>query len=91
MTKQELVEAVHAQAGDGLTKKVTADVVDAVFRTVASNISAGGKVALAGFGTFTVKVRAARQGRNPRTKDPIDLPATKVVGFKAASSLKDSR
>lgn len=90
MTKQELIEAVHAKAGAELTRKATGDVVDAVFSAVANSIRADGKFYMPGFGTFQVKTRAARTGRNPRTKQPIEIPATKTVGFKAAAGLKDT-
>ncbi len=90
MTKSELIEAVHAKAGGELTRKATGEVVEAVFAAVASSIQADGKFFMPAFGTFQVKERAARTGRNPRTKMPIKIEATKTVGFKAATDLKNS-
>jgi len=88
MTKQELIEAVHAKAGGELTRKATGEVVEAVFDAVKSSIKDDGKFYMPGFGTFQLKERAARTGRNPRTKKPIKIAATKTVGFKAATALK---
>lgn len=88
MTKQDLIEAVHAKAGGDLTRKATGEVVEAVFAAVAASIKNDAKFYMPGFGTFQVKERAARTGRNPRTKKPIKIAATKTVGFKAASDLK---
>ena len=90
MTKQELIEAVHAKAGGELTRKATGEVVDAVFTAVAGSIKDDGKFYMPNFGTFQVKERAARTGRNPRTKKPIKIEATKTVGFKAATALKEN-
>ena len=61
----------------------------AVFGTIEDELSAGGKVQLVGFGTFSVKDRAERTGRNPQTQEPITIPATKVPAFKAGKGLKD--
>lgn len=90
MTKQELIEAVHAKAGGELTRKATGEVVEAVFDAVKASIKDDGKFYMPEFGTFQLKERAARTGRNPRTKKPIKIEATKTVGFKAATALKGS-
>ena len=90
MTKQELVDSVNEAAGEGLTRKTTADVIDATFKTVIKSIQDDGKFFMPSFGTFSIKSRAARTGRNPRTGDKIDIPASKTVGFKAATALKES-
>ena len=90
MTKQELVDRVHANAGHGLTRKLTGEVVDQIFKSIAQSIQDDGKFYLPGFGTFQVKERASRTGRNPRTGNEIEIPASKSVTFKAAQALKES-
>jgi DNA-binding protein HU-beta len=88
MNKAELIEAVSAQAG--LQKADATRAVDAVFETITSALKSGDSVALLGFGTFVVKGRAARAGRNPRTGETIEIAASKVPGFKAGKGLKDA-
>ncbi len=89
MTKAELVDAVHDAAGvPDLTKKKTAEIVDAVFEALKGAIAEDGRFAFPGFGTFAVKERQARTGHNPRSGDVIDIPASKTVGFKPAPALK---
>lgn len=88
MTKAELMEAVYAATGEGLTRKAVADVIDSIFDTIATSITDDGKYYMPKFGTFTLKHRAARTGRNPRTGEAIQIPASKTVGFKVASDLK---
>jgi len=88
MTKAELIGAVAADGGDGLSKKAVEDIVDSVFNQMAGAIASDGRFAYPGFGTFTVKERAARTGRNPQTGKSIQIPASKNVGFKAAPGLK---
>lgn len=92
MTKQELVERVHVEAGDGLSRKATAEVIDAMFKSIIDglNNSDPKKFFYPGFGTFQVKDRKARVGRNPRTGDPIQIPASRTVTFKPAAALKAS-
>ena len=89
MTKAELIEKVYDRAGD-LTKKQTADLVDGVFDALSDAIRTGGRFTYPGFGTFTVKDRAARDGRNPQTGEPIKIAASRTVGFKPAPKFKDS-
>ncbi len=89
MTKAELLNAVSAKV-EGLTKKQTSDVVDAVFTALSEAIREGARFSYPGFGTFTVKERAARDGRNPRTNEPIKIKASKTVSFKAAPKLKEA-
>lgn len=72
-----------------MTKKEAAAVVDTVFDTIAESLKDGAKVDITGFGKFEVKTRAARTGINPQTKEQIQIPATKVPGFKASKGLKD--
>ena len=88
MNKTELIAAVAEKTG--LTKKDAERVVNATFETVTASLAKGEKVAVAGFGNFEVKAREARIGRNPRTKETIEIPATKLPAFKAAKALKDA-
>ena len=87
MTKVELINAVAAKTG--LTKKDSEKAVSAVFGTIADTLKAGDKVSLVGFGTFDVKTRASREGINPRTKEKIQIAASKLPTFKAGKALKD--
>jgi DNA-binding protein HU-beta len=88
VNKGELIDAVAAGMK---TSKSQADcAVNAVFDAVAKGLKKGGKVAIAGFGTFEVRKRKARAGRNPRTGATIQIKASKGVGFKAGKALKDS-
>ena len=88
MTKAELIDNVH-KAISGRSKKETAGIVQATFDALAKAIKEG-RFSYPGFGTFNVKQRAERQGRNPRTGQPITIPASKTVSFKAAPKFKDS-
>ena len=88
MNKTELVAAVAAKAE--LSKKDAEAAVHAVFDSVKDALAEGDKVSLIGFGTFSVKTRAARTGLNPRTKETIEIPESKVPAFKAGSALKDA-
>ena len=88
MNKTELIAAVAESAG--LSKKDTERVVNAALDTITTALCKGEKVQISGFGTFEVKDREARVGRNPHTKEAIEIPATKVPGFKASKTLKDN-
>ena len=88
MNKTELIAAVAQSSG--LTKKDTERIVNAALDTIAASLCQGEKVQLSGFGTFEVKAREARIGRNPHTKEAIDIPATNVPVFKASKALKDT-
>ena len=88
MNKTELVAAVAAKAE--LSKKDAEAAVNAVFDSVKDALAEGDKVSLIGFGTFSVKTRAARTGLNPRTKETIEIPESKVPAFKSGSALKDA-
>ena len=88
MNKTELVAAVAAKAE--LSKKDAEAAVNVVFDSVKDALAEGDKVSLIGFGTFSVKTRAARTGLNPRTKETIEIPESKVPAFKAGSALKDA-
>jgi DNA-binding protein HU-beta len=88
MNKAELIEAVAADAN--LSKADAGRAVDAVVDSISSALSKGQQVAVVGFGTFSVKHRAARSGRNPRTGETIQIKASNVPGFKAGKALKDA-
>ena len=88
MNKGELIDAVAGSAG--LSRADATKAVDAVLDSVTGALQSGGSVSLVGFGTFSVKSRAARTGRNPRTGEPIQIAASKVPGFKAGKALKDA-
>ncbi len=92
MTKSELINKVHARAADSdieLTKKATGELLDIIFHVVAGSINDDQRFSYPNFGTFTVKHRKAREGRNPRTGKPIKIPASYTVAFKPAPNLKD--
>lgn len=88
MNKSELSARVAEAASMSRTEADTA--VSAMFSTIADALAAGETVAIAGFGTFITRGRAARQGRNPRTGDSIAIPASNVPGFKAGKALRDA-
>ena len=88
MNKTELIAAVAEKTG--LTKKDAERVVNATFETVTASLTKGEKVAVSGFGNFEVKAREARVGRNPRTKETIQIPATRLPAFKASKALRDA-
>ncbi|MBO5078315.1 MAG: HU family DNA-binding protein [Oscillospiraceae bacterium] len=88
MNKTELIAAVAAKAG--LTKKDAERVVNATIESITESLVKGDKVNVSGFGIFEVKAREARVGRNPRTKETIQIPATKLPAFKASKTLKDA-
>ena len=87
MNKTDLIAAVAQSAG--LTKKDTERVLNAAFDAMTAALVEGEKVQLSGFGTFEAKEREARIGRNPHTKEAIEIPATRVPAFKASKALKD--
>lgn len=87
MNKTELIAAVAAKTG--ITKKDAENIVSVTFDTIAQELFKGEKVQVSGFGIFEVKHREARVGRNPHTKEAIEIPASKVPAFKAAKALKD--
>ncbi len=87
MSKNELISAIAEKAG--ITKKDADRILSATLETITAELVAGNKVQLSGFGIFEVKERAARTGRNPRTKQTIQIPAARIPGFKASKTLKD--
>ena len=88
MNKGELVDAVAGSAG--LSRSDATKAVDGVLDAISNTLKNGGSVSLVGFGTFSVKARAARMGRNPRTGEAIHIAASNVPGFKAGKGLKDA-
>lgn len=88
MNRTELVAAVAEKTG--LTKKDAERVVCATMDTITESLVKGEKVQLSGFGIFEVKEREARVGRNPRTKESIQIPASRQPAFKASKTLKDA-
>ncbi|MDM7858716.1 nucleoid-associated protein HU-beta [Thiopseudomonas acetoxidans] len=88
MNKSELIEKVAASAD--IPKAVAGRALDAVITTITQALQEGDSVVLVGFGTFAVKDRAARTGRNPQTGKTIQIAAAKVPGFKAGKALKDA-
>ena len=88
MNKAGLIEAVAGAAN--LSKADAGRAVDAVVSSIASTLQAGDSVSIVGFGTFSVKHRAARTGRSPRTGESVQIAARNVPGFKAGKALKDA-
>lgn len=88
MTKVELIAAVAESAG--LTKKDAEKAVTSTIDAITDSLKNGEKVALVGFGTFEVRNRPERKGRNPQTKEEITIPASKLPAFKAGKALKDA-
>jgi len=88
LNKADLVAAVAEKAD--VSKKDAEKAVNAVFASIEEALAKSEKVQLVGFGTFEVKDRAERTGRNPQTKETIVIPASKVPGFKAGKALKDA-
>jgi len=93
MNKAELAQKVwdlHSKKGVEVSKKHAEEVVDFVFDTIADTMKRGDEVSIAGFGSFVVKNRKARQARNPRTGEAISVPAMRVPKFRAAKALKEA-
>ncbi len=91
MNKQELVAAILDNKKAGIESKAVAErAVSAVIEGITTGIKKDGVVQLIGFGTFTIKSRAARKGRNPQTGEEIKIKASKTVGFKAGTALKET-
>ena len=88
MNKTEFINAVAAK--EGIEKKCAEKAVNAVFTTIADQLAKGEKIQLVGFGTFEVRERAEKQGRNPRTGEVMTVPASKVPAFKAGAALKNA-
>ena len=88
MNKPELIAIAAENAG--LTKKDTERILNAALEAISQALVRGEKVQLSGFGTFETKDREARIGRNPHTKEAVEIPATRVPAFKASKALKDN-
>ena len=88
MNKAELINAAAEKAG--LSKKDTEAAINAAIDAISAALAQGDKVQLVGFGSFEVRARAARTGRNPKTKETIKIPASKVPAFKPGKALKDA-
>ncbi|WP_184403541.1 HU family DNA-binding protein [Geomicrobium halophilum] len=88
MNKTDLINAVAEQAD--ISKKEASKAVDSVFDNITETLKDGNKVQLVGFGSFEVRERASRKGRNPQTGDEIEIPATKNPAFRPGKQLKDA-
>ena len=88
MNKAELIATVAEKTG--LSKKDSEKAINAAFDSITAALAAGDKVQLVGFGAFEVKERNARVGRNPKTKEEIQIPASRVASFKVGKALKDA-
>ena len=88
MTKQEFIDRVADQTN--LSKRDATEAVEAVLGTIKSTLSSGGEISFTGFGKFHVAERGARQGKHPRTGQPIHIPASKVPRFSAGAKLKQA-
>jgi len=88
MTKADIVENIAEKTG--LTKTDTSLVVEGIIETLKEAMISGDSVEIRGFGTFKIKKRAARRARNPRTGEPVDIPAKYVPAFKPSRELKDA-
>lgn len=88
MNKSELINAIAEESG--LTKADAGRALDATISSVSSALKSGDSISLIGFGTFSVKERSARTGRNPQTGETIQIKASKIPSFKAGKTLKDS-
>ena len=91
MTKDQLISAVIKDCkNDDVSKRLAGDILDAAFDAMSKAIKKEKRFAYPGFGTFTVRTRKARKGRNPQTGEEIKIKASKTVGFKPAPTLKNS-
>jgi DNA-binding protein HU-beta len=91
MTKSDLIEAVIKSVKDNdLSKRLTADIIDNAFSVISKSIKKEKRFSYPGFGTFNVKNRKARKGRNPQTGEELKIKASKSVGFKPSPKLKRS-
>lgn len=88
MTKSNLINAVAQSAG--ITKKDCDKIVTSLIDTIVEALAKGDKVQIVGFGTFEIRVRKSRQGRNPSNGEPITIPESKVPTFKAGKAFKDA-
>ena len=89
MTKAELIDVVCG-THNGISKKASSEIIDAVFKAVQSSVKQDEKFSYPGFGTFVVRSRKARTGRDPRSGAEIKIPASKTVGFRPAKAFKEA-
>ena len=87
VSMSQIVE--HVAERTGLSKSQAKQAVSAVFETIGERLASGDRIQVSGFGSFEIRERAERQGTNPRTREKVTIPASKAVGFRAASSLRD--
>ena len=90
MHPAELIASVQDALGKDATKRAAEDALSAVLESISAGVRSDNKVQIIGFGTFELKNRAARMGRNPKTGEPMQINASKSVGFKASAALKKS-
>ncbi len=90
MTKAELIEKLQKGSGKNLSKKLIGEIVDEVFEQIQKSVKKEKRFSYPGFGTFTLRKRAPRVGRNPRTGDEIPIGPSKTVAFKPAPNFKSS-
>lgn len=88
MTKQELIDILQKQSGENLTKKACGELIDELFGQIANAVKKEGRFSYPGFGTFSLRKRKARAGRNPQTGEAIKIKASKTIGFRPAAILK---
>ncbi len=88
MNKQALVELIHGKVGG--TKVQAEEIVESILEEIVKTLKKGDEVSIAGLGIFSVKLRAARTARNPKTGEPVKVAATRVPKFRAAKALKDA-
>ena len=89
--KNDLIEAVQKSCtGDNISKRLASDVLDAAFQNISKAIKKNKRFSYPGFGTFTLRYRKARKGRNPQTGNEIEIKASRTVGFKPSPRLKSS-
>ena len=90
MKKQDFINTVHANANLEISRKLTGEIIDTTFNEITNILTANeGKFTYPGFGTFVVRTRKARKGRNPQTGEVIKIKASKSVGFRPAKALKE--
>lgn len=90
MNKAELIDSIQAALGSDATKRSADEALEAVLSSIANGVKSDQKVQIVGFGTFEIKSRPARSGRNPKTGEAMQIAASKSVGFKPSSALKNS-
>jgi DNA-binding protein HU-beta len=89
MTKADLVESITVKAEGNLTRKAAEQLVDAVFEEIRRSVTTEGRFSYPPFGTWTIRERKARNGRNPRTKEAMIVPASRTVGFRPTPEVKE--